>query len=276
MYEWRTTLWRQGSIVEPSDAVSLGLINPDEIHTSLVIIASHDCDLTRPPEIEPVVEFIVGNVINKIDGNCADAKTARRLHTTVIGQSTLYVEFQAPRKSVIAKNHFEKINPSKTYSLSVDDLRTYQYWLGSRYYRSAFPDEFEDRLQSSKLAKAISEAVRPGGEDILAVLFNLDDGEDITRNGDDDLYKLDIYILYASESNEGRAFNSATNAVVRVQKAFEQRLLHPTNSWKKIELVSCEAISDAAMPYLVFRRLKRWRLDYLSLADVPQQEVAQN
>lgn len=274
MYDWRTTLWRQGSIVEPTNAIALGLIRQDETESKIVIIASHDCDLTQAPDREPYIEFIVGTVIGQLDNNSTDAKTARKLHTTVKGQPPIYVELEAPKKTSIEKKHFEAINPSKQLFLSVDDLRTYQYWLGSRYHRSAFPDEFESRLKANKLDKDISGAVRPDGEHILAVLFNLDDGEDNARQGDDDLYNLEIYVLYASEYDEEASREAANRAVDKIQAAFKKKLFNPTESWKQIELQSCEANSDIEMTYYVFRRLKRWRLDYLSFASDPQQEMA--
>lgn len=274
MYDWRTTLWRQGSILKPEDAAAIGLIEQGEVDSKIVIIASHDCDLTQSPEAEPHIEFIIGSIIQKIDGNFVGAKTARKLHTSLMGQAPIMVEFEAPKKSFTSKERFQDITPTTQLSLSADDRSIYQYWLSSRYNRSAFPDEFENRLKAANLVKAISSAVKLDGEYIAAVLFNLDDGEDNIRVGDDDLYKLEIYVLYASEPDDAKAFQIAKTAVQKIAQAFHQKLFEPTNCWKGIELVLCDAISDAAMPYVVFRRLKRWRLDYLSLVDVPQQEIA--
>lgn len=45
----RGTSWRQGHVLKHDDAVSLGLLKPDETNHKVVVI-THDCDLQSSSE----------------------------------------------------------------------------------------------------------------------------------------------------------------------------------------------------------------------------------
>ncbi|ATQ75160.1 hypothetical protein CR152_11990 [Massilia violaceinigra] len=148
-------------------------------------------------------------------------------------------------------------------------------WLASRYRRSAFPDEFERRLTSKelKLAEKIAKAVKPHGELITGVFFDVDEGEDLKREGPDDTYVLDITILHAADPDFMKAEAAAMKAAQNIESAFNEKLFIPTKMWQQIELRSCEAISESVLSYQTFKQLKRWRLEHMSLAAEPQQPV---
>lgn len=77
----RLTPWRQGSVVPSEAAVNLQLVKPEEAEAAVVIVISHDCDLANDNlETEPYVEVIIGRRIDKTNGNCTAAKSARILH----------------------------------------------------------------------------------------------------------------------------------------------------------------------------------------------------
>jgi hypothetical protein len=58
-----------------------------------------------------------------------------------------------------------------------------------------------------------------------------------------------------------------------ITKAFTERLFNPTQAWQYIELRACEVVGESVLTYQQFKQLKRWRLDYLSLADDPPQPL---
>lgn len=274
MAEWdRDTPWRQGNLLGSDAIEALKLHHPESQEKTLVVVATHDCDLAQYPDAEPRIDVVIGRLTDK-DGNYAHAKSARRLHVEFSGAAPFGAEFDAIAKVSIAKTHLLPFLPRTDAHLTPENHATFQMWLASRYRRSAFPDEFERRLtQETKLAEKIAKAVKPHGDLIAGVFFDVDEGEEITRNGAADTYTLDITILHTAEPDFVAADKAATTAAKAIETTFKEKLFAPTKKWEYIELRSCEAVSESVMSYLEFKRLKRWRLDYISLAADPQQPV---
>jgi hypothetical protein len=274
--EWnRDTPWRQGHLLCGDAVAALGLSHAVEPEQTLVIVASHDCDITQHPDGEPVVEVVVGRMLADKDGTYSHAKSARKLHVEFAGTSACWGEFEATAKIVVDKWLLHEFKPRTDVTLSPENGATLQMWLASRYRRSAFPDEFERRLmRETKLHEKIVKAVKPHGELISGVFFDVDGGVEVTRVGHDDPYTLDITILHQAEPDFDAAVTAADAAAKAIRKAFEDKLFAPTRTWQHIELRSCEPLSESVLTYQVFKQLKRWRLDHISLAADPQQPVA--
>lgn len=276
MAEWnRDTLWRQGSLLDSDAIAALGLTHATEPESTLVIVASHDCDLAQAPEGEPYVEVVVGRLVMDKDGNCTHAKNARKLQVEFAGAAVLWAEFEATAKVSIDKLKLNDFGPRTDAHLTPENHATFQMWLASRYRRSAFPDEFERRLTSKefKLHEKIAKAVKPHGELIAGVFFDVDGGIEVTRDGPDDTYTLDITILHAADPDFDASEKVAITVAEVIRTAFEDKLFNPTKTWQHIELSSCDAISESALTYQQFKQLKRWRLEHISLAADPQQPV---
>lgn len=275
MAEWnRETPWRQGRLLD-SDAIDAsGLRHPVTPDDTFVIVASHDCDLAQAPEGEPVVELVVGRLVTDKDGNSTHAKNARRLHLEFSGEAAFWAEFEATAKVSIDKRALNAFVPRVDAQLSSENHAIFQMWLASRYRRSAFPDEFERRLiKELKLHEKIAKAVKPHGELIAGVFFDVDEGAEVTRDGPDDTYTLDITILHAADYDFAAAETAAATAAKAIEKAFKEKLFDPTTTWKHIELRSCEPVSESVLTFQQFKQLKRWRLEHISLAAEPQQAI---
>ncbi|MDA8095797.1 MAG: hypothetical protein M0T84_18190 [Betaproteobacteria bacterium] len=240
-----------------------------------MVVATHDCDLAQLPEGEPLIEVIVGRAIaTQGDGNCTHAKNARKLHIEFEGGASLWVEVEATAKATIAKTALAPFEPQTNAQLSPENKAIFQMWLASRYRRSAFPDEFERRLtKETKLAEKIAKTVKPHGNLITGVFFDVDDGQEVTREGPEDTYKLDIIILHTADPDFAAAEAAAKDIVAVIKKAFKDKLFNANKKWQHIELHSCEAISESVLSYQLFKQLKRWRLEHISLAADPQQPV---
>lgn len=276
MAKWaRETPWRQGRLLTEETAAALQLIHHEYPGETVVIVATHDCDLAQTPESEPMIEVVVGRRIDLMDGNYTHAKTARTLHSQFKGTSPLMAEFIITDKLSIHKEALADFEPLDSHHLSASGQVTFQRWLASRYRRSAFPDEFERRLvHESKLASKIAKAVKPHGELIAAVLFDVDEGEETTKNGPDDTYLLDITLLYPAEADINRATAAAETAKKAIQKAFLDKLFNKeSGEWRNIELRYCEVMSDEALSYHHFSLMKPWRLEYISLGADQQQSI---
>jgi len=278
MAEWqRDTTWRQGRLLTPEAVQALGLLHPTHPAETLVIVASHDCDIAQSIASEPRVELLVGRRLNTLDldGNFTHAKAARTLHIGFAGDAPVLAEFVATAKYSIGKELLGDFQPAEFSRLSPAGQATFQRWLAARYHRSAFPDEFERRLvRETKLAERIAKAVKPHGELITAVLFDVDEGVDLVRNGPHDVYLLDITLLHATEPDFAQAEAAANTAKRVIQSDFERKLFDAqTGQWQSIELRYLDVMSEEALTYRQFTLLKRWRLDHLSLGAEPQQPL---
>lgn len=276
MAEWnRDTPWRQGHLLGSDAVAALGLRHSIEPEQTLVIVASHDCDLTQHPDGEPGVEVVVGRLLADKGGNYAHAKSARKLHIEFAGTSAFWGEFEATAKVTLDKWLLNEFKPRTDATLSPEDQATFQMWLASRYRRSAFPDEFERRLtRETKLHDKIARAVKSHGELISGIFFDVDGGVEVTRVGPADTYTLDITILHRAEPDFDAAVKAADAIAKAIEKTFKDKLFAPTKTWQHIELRSCEPLSESVLTYQVFKQLKRWRLDHISLAADPQQPVS--
>lgn len=273
--EWtRDTPWRQGHLLPHEAVKSLGLTHPKYPDDTLVIVASHDCDLAQPPDKEPEIELVVGRQIQSLDGNYTHAKSSRILHIEFEGKEPLPAEFVITAKCGIPKNVLADFSPTTDFSLSPADCATFQMWLASRYRRAAFPDEFQRRLTESRLTEKIANAVRPHGKMITAVFFDVDEGEEINRKGPSDVYVLGIYLLHITEPDFNAAEAAAKQAKTIIENAFEANLLDKqTDTWGSIELRYVDVLSENAMTFLQSKLLKKWRLDHISLGADPQQPI---
>ena len=276
MAEWNSdTPWRQGHLLGNDAVEYLGLHQAVMSDQTLVIVASHDCDLAQAPEGEPLVEVVVGRLTMEKDGNCTHAKNARKLHVEFAGTAVFWVEFEATAKRSIEKHALNDFAPRTEAHLSPENHIIFQMWLASRYRRSAFPDEFERRLtlKEFKLHEKIAKAVKPHGELIAGVFFDVDEGAEVTRDGLSDTYTLDITILHSADPDFDAAEKAASTAAKAIEKAFKDKLFDPTKTWQHIELRSCDPVSESVLTYQQFKQLKRWRLEHLSLAAEPQQPL---
>lgn len=274
MTDWdRNTAWRQGFLLPQAACEKLNLAHRDGASQTLVIIATHDCDLAQSLESEPQIEIIIGRIIDKIDGNFTHAKNSRKLHIEFGGAMPFFAEFEATAKNKIQKESLIDFLPRAETRLTPEHYNIYQYWLASRYRRSAFPDEFEQRLKKAKLAQKISEALKSHGANIAGIFFDVDAGADKTHDGDEDTYILDIYILHPTEPNSSAAEAAAWEAAATIEAAFKKLLFQPNKAWRDIELRSCEAVAESVLTYQQFKQLKRWRLEHISLGSDPQQAV---
>jgi hypothetical protein len=265
----RITPWRQGSVLS-SDAIKALKLQHDD--STFMIVITHDCDLAQSPDNEPYVEIITGYIIKDKDGNCTHAKNSRKLHIEfTLNENPLWLEFEAITKTHVTKKDLFEFSPREDIRLVPDSLAIFQKWLASRYRRSAFPDKFEEHLKKSRLGEKIAKAVKPHGEQIVGVFFDVDKGEDINHDEINDPYVLDIIILYSADIDGSQ--QNAELIAGAINSAFRDKLFIPNNKWQSIELRLCEAVSESVLSYREFKQLKSWRLEHISLAAVPQQPV---
>lgn len=246
---------------------------------AVAVVISHDCDLAHAPAAEAGVEFIIGRrVIGNIDGNFSHGKTARRLHLTLSGgKEKLSVELAAAEKHTISKVTLASFEPVAAFVPTAGELIILQRWLASRYLRSAFPDEFNRRINELRLDKKINTIMKPSSSWISAILFDIYDQDNIKRSGRDDPYTLNVYFLYNTDNDPHKADKIASDAAKAITKVFADTCFSNTSGcWENFELVECEAISDQAMSVHDIQRLKKWSSDHVSLKSDPPGAMVTN
>jgi hypothetical protein len=275
MGEWdRRTPWRQGHALTADAVVSLRLAPDPDSTSHVAIIISHDCDLVQSPDVEPIVEVIVGRRVDGPQGNFTHGKNPRRLHLSATeAGSVIWIELTATARQSVSKPDLCGHAPSATLLIDSAGLNMLQYWLAARYRRSAFPDEFDRHLDETGVAARLKKILAPLGNHILAVFFDVDEGMELDHE-DGDPFTLSIDLLYNTAFDPDAAEDSAHEAAEAIKTAFHDRCFDPkTGRWRGIELLGCSAISDEALTYAMSLKLKRWNADYISLRADPAQPM---
>jgi hypothetical protein len=275
MAAWdRRTPWRQGRILDADTVASLRLVPDADPARCVVVVVSHDCDLAQSPDREPVVEVIVGRLVDGPDGNFTHGKNPRRLHISVTeGGSVIWIELTATARRPVPKPDLCGHAPSATLRIDSSALDTLQYWLAARYRRSAFSDDFDRHLEDTGMARRLARILEPLGTHIVAVFFDVDEGMELEHE-DDDPFTLSIDLLYSTDFGSDAAEGAAQKAAEAITAAFRDRCFDKkTDRWRRIELLDCSPISDQALTYAMSRKLKRWNADYISLRVDPAQPM---
>jgi hypothetical protein len=271
MGEWsRQTPWRQGQVL-PDDAFRSLLPSLRDSDFDVAVVISHDCDLAQPPNVEPVVEVIPGKRIERLDGNHSFAKNARRLNLSYTGDNAvIHIDLSARDRTSIGKLQLADYEPNGAMALGSDGRSILQRWLSLRYRRSAFPDEFDRRLEVTGVPERMKAILKPLGSVIVAVYFDVDKGQEVNPKSADEPYALFIHLLY-TEQNDPECLNKAQDAAKKIERLFRERYYNAaTRAWRDIELEACEPISDHAMTIAQSLNLMRWNADYISLRASPQ------
>lgn len=266
MVDDRSFPWHQGQVLPDEAVQGLGLVGAGRVepHKAIWVVITHDCDLVADVVREPNVEVIGGRRIDTPDGNAMHGKTARRLHLEFHREGAVVpVELCAPDKRRLDKDALASYVPDAAWSLDASNFAVLQYWLASRYRRAAFPDAFEKCLEDTKLKDALARILKPLGDCIRAVYFDVQENGAGVAVGP--AYQLGIILVY--DAQRVRAEDQARHAKRLVNDAFQKKL---DGKELAIEFSYCDAVSDEIWTYKQSRETKQWRLDYLSLREDPQ------
>ncbi|MHA7873296.1 MAG: hypothetical protein ACX939_13180 [Hyphococcus sp.] len=259
----KPTIWQQGLVLSGQDSVTLGLITEEEKTEKIVIIATHDCDLLEPKDMEPVCEVLIGTKIDQINGTFSNAKNPRRLHLPFSGGTTSVIfELNARDKRTVDKDKILALQPDAEIRMLPTELWVLRSWLAARYFRPSYPDEFDRRLKAKpgEIHKKIANAIKGTGTDLVAVLFDIDAGAPDTDKPDSEVYSLSIFLVYDVSQDPARAEAAAKKAARTIRDVIRQRCLKD-GKWQGIELRSCLPVSEDALTIYQMRMTKLWYFD---------------
>ena len=157
-------VWRQGHIAE------VGQLQLRDDGFSHAVLISQDCDIVAAPDVEPATEYVLAKIVSAGDPSLAGGKNPRRLQLQLIDGT--YLELDLRRRGAVPKEHLLTAQPSAV-AFKQSDLGVLARWLGKRYSRASFPDEFNRRLekQASRLSKLSKKEAAIG---ISAIFVSLD------------------------------------------------------------------------------------------------------
>lgn len=137
------TVWRQGDLLSPIDAVGLGVVEPAHRDIRRAMIISHSCDIASTVEIEPHVELLIGKVIHSGEANAQNGHSIRQLHLGSESDSgPEWVSYGIAERREISKIDLFQYEPWIERHYTSEQRGLLRRWLAQRYARSEFPDNF--------------------------------------------------------------------------------------------------------------------------------------
>lgn len=130
-----------------------------ELNTGLYVIISQDCDIERPPAIEPHLFVCPASKVEKKEWEAVGAGRSTRLFglPSVAGLTNLVVDtrliFSIEKPALLALDVVSS-------PLSEPDRTELRRWLGRRFGRTVFPDEVDQAV-----VKPVEEALRTLAQD---------------------------------------------------------------------------------------------------------------
>ncbi|EOZ7480709.1 TPA: hypothetical protein ACR8QZ_001937 [Enterobacter roggenkampii] len=273
----RGTSWRQGHVLKHDDAVSLGLLSPDETNHKVVVI-THDCDLQS--DSEKNVELMFGP-LKKGSSKMKRAKHPRILDLCFENPESPKkgaVELRHERKAIISKKNFHCTENDPAYTISSEEKQGLKQWLAAKYGRPAFPDSFEERLRAFDLdkndeddkfvfEKAVADIISTNSEHLIGIFFDLGE-ERFTDLEEGEPYELVINVVYDATEGGPDARTAAENTCLALKKLFFKFYGDPKQGHSElIELTNCVAVADTHFSLYALRRMDQWRVEYISLED---------
>ena len=181
---------RQCDVFDNSVLKGLQKLKPVNLNVALsersfCVVITQDCDIIHtPPEEEPFIEFIIGNLSE--DRSCKNGKNPRKLHLENNGQ---ILEFIIHNRFFIKKESLASFEFSDTlFEITADNTKVLRKWLGNRYTRAAFPDEFNKRLKNAKVEKITEKGI---SSRVSHIFFEVEDRELLSE----EIYQLNVMVV---------------------------------------------------------------------------------
>lgn len=236
--------WRQGVLLPPElyPHVRMQPFGPCDTpeNDSYCIVISQECDLVHDTtHDEPTAEVIVGEAITAIDKSRIGAKHPRELHVELEGPDNgrQVLRILPSNRGWIPRERLAAADPRRDWKLRAGHLDWIIAFLGNRYERTAFPDEFEKRAaQLRKELKGITKQFPV----IHQFLIDVDPIDEERPPGKP--YTVRIAVVLTDESMQGNG-----DKLARLEADVRKKVLQAAGRTKGI---SCEEVTVAALPYL--------------------------
>lgn len=259
------TVWRQGDLLAPADAVTLGVIEPAQRDTRRVVVISHSCDIASASDVEPAVELLIGVVVLDDEATAQNGHSIRKLHLGAEGKlATEWVQYGIAERREVSKAELLQYAPWTGRRYTSEQRAMLRRWLAQRYARCEFPDAFINWLKESGAGSRFEDLGKRHSAHLVGIYFDFDD--DSERENPDEPYALGINLVYDAGSAEHAA--AAEQAKERLEALLVKRC-KPSGQWRWIELTYCDVLSEEVFNLRAARTFRRWRFEHRSLGGEP-------
>lgn len=259
------TVWRQGDLLAPDDAITLGVIEAAQRDTHRALVISHSCDIANDESVEPAIELLIGVIVPEAQATSQNGHSIRKLHLGAHAESaSQWVQYGIADRREVNKADLLGCEPCPVHRYPSAQRNVLRRWLAQRYSRSEFPDAFIEWLKQSGVERRFEELGKGYSACLVGIYFDFDD--DTEREDPDDPYALGINMVYDA-SNAGHEA-AATQARGELEALFTRRC-KPAGRWRWIELTYCDALSEDAFSLRAARTFRRWRFEHRSLNGEP-------
>lgn len=137
------TVWRQGDLLAPDDAVALGVIEATQRDTHRVLVVSHSCDIASGEDTEPNVELRIGSIVEQAAAKHQNGHSIRTLDLGAEGRpETEWVQYGIAQRRELTKADLLRLAPWTERRYTGEQRALLRRWLAQRYARCEFPDAF--------------------------------------------------------------------------------------------------------------------------------------
>lgn len=218
----------------------------------VLILVNQDCDILNPSyEKEPFAEFLLAEKIpGKPDPRYSKGKNSRLLHFRI---GTDCYQARAHNRITVPRRMLEKEKPNPKFILDADTKDLIPYWIGKKYFRTAFPDEFNKRLEPA--LRKISKALKKDSDDIEELYILLDPMEELEEGAE-----YQVMLIATVSKDEISIIESVQDTV--------NKIAGDMNDCDGIKVRKPHAIRNKDVSLADIQEMDIWDVyDYLSVSD---------
>lgn len=259
------TVWRQGDLLAPDDAITLGVIEAAQRDTHRALVISHSCDIANDESVEPAIELLIGVIVPEAQATSQNGHSIRKLHLGADTEpASQWVQYGIADRREVHKADLLRCEPCLVHRYPSAQREVLRRWLAQRYSRSEFPDAFIEWLKQSGVGSRFEDLGKRHSASLVGIYFDLDD--DTERADPNDPYALGVNLVYDASSTDHEA--AANQARVALEAIFERRC-KASGRWRWIDLTYCDALSEEMFTLRAARTFRRWRFEHRSLHGEP-------
>jgi hypothetical protein len=253
--------WRQGSVMGPllvSEAIRQ---KPDRVtveEADRLIVTSHDCDIANGSlQKEPVVEILRAAVSPSTpDGRFEGGRNPRELHLDCdIDGRQVNLRCNVHDRWVVPRELLAREAPRP--GVAGKPLRIVVEWLAKRYFRAAFPTEFNERWRKGD--KEWEALLKRNSKWIQGIYLQLRPLDELPN---DQPYRCDLIVAVPADMRKGPRWADEKSRLTDELEDF-WRQFEPGIVCDEVDVLGTNEITLDRIE----RRYQRFDADWVSFAD---------
>ena len=251
----RLAKWHQGAMFSPDAVAWLCKRNilPIQQDDGIWCVITQDCDLVHHDlRNEPVIEVIYGQQVDKPDKGYSWSKNARTLHVRDDDEGKSFA-FHSRDRRTIPRGYLCRFKPLPR-RLAPETVKLLVRWVARKYFRAAFPDNFNKRI-NRKTEDKIKRLLSKSKGQLKEIHINVSSKE--LKDSDD--YKVLILCVGEAESAEGGTYEATLQIGTDLEKLLD--------SCDGIKVVKCEVRFPDEVTLEDLEPMDRWDFDSITIRE---------